>query len=141
MKRFDKDQDRKLRYSEFCDAFLPVDSFHASLLAKKAPLTMYPISALPKSQIFYPETCDMFINTFSLHIKNEIEAEKLRIDTQRKAGYSAHEAFSILDSNGDQFIDKEDVSAVILPITCSFTSCANTLCATACTSQIKSCAR
>lgn len=109
MKRFDKDQDRKLRYSEFCDAFLPVDSFHASLLAKKAPLTMYPISALPKSQIFYPETCDMFINTFSLHIKNEIEAEKLRIDTQRKAGYSAHEAFSILDSNGDQFIDKEDL--------------------------------
>lgn len=42
MKRFDKDGDDRLRYSEFCDAFLPGDSFHASLLAKKAPLTMYP---------------------------------------------------------------------------------------------------
>jgi hypothetical protein len=36
-KRFDKDSDHLLRYSEFCEAFLPVDNFHASLLAKKAP--------------------------------------------------------------------------------------------------------
>ena len=38
MARFDQDGDRKLRYSEFCQAFLPQDSFHASLLAKKAPM-------------------------------------------------------------------------------------------------------
>ena len=37
MKRFDKDNDGMLRYSEFCEAFLPIDSFHASMLAKKAP--------------------------------------------------------------------------------------------------------
>lgn len=41
MRRYDKDDDAKLRYSEFCDAFLPIDSFHASLLAKKPPLQMY----------------------------------------------------------------------------------------------------
>lgn len=41
MKRYDKDEDGRLRYSEYCDAFLPTDSFHASLLAKKAPLHMY----------------------------------------------------------------------------------------------------
>jgi len=41
MKRYDKDEDGRIRYSEFCDAFLPIDSFHASLLAKKAPLHMY----------------------------------------------------------------------------------------------------
>ena len=39
--RYDKDEDGKLRYSEFCDSFLPTDAFHASLLAKKAPLHMY----------------------------------------------------------------------------------------------------
>ena len=37
MKRFDKDQDSHLKYSEFCEAFLPVDSYHASYLAKKTP--------------------------------------------------------------------------------------------------------
>jgi Ca2+-binding EF-hand superfamily protein len=39
MERFDRDKDGAVRYSEFCDAFLPIDSFHASLLAKKAPLS------------------------------------------------------------------------------------------------------
>jgi hypothetical protein len=33
--RFDKDRDSTLRYAEFCEAFLPVDSFYATLLAKK----------------------------------------------------------------------------------------------------------
>ena len=42
MKRFDKDGDNKLRYSEFADAFLPADTFHGSLLSNKGPLTMYP---------------------------------------------------------------------------------------------------
>ena len=49
MQRFDKDKDNNLRYSEFCDAFLPIDSFHASLLAKKAPLTVVPMSSIPRS--------------------------------------------------------------------------------------------
>jgi Ca2+-binding EF-hand superfamily protein len=41
IKRYDKDEDGRLKYSEFCDSFLPTDQFHASLLAKKAPLSMY----------------------------------------------------------------------------------------------------
>lgn len=40
MCRYDKDKDGRLKYSEFCDSFLPIDPFHASLLAKKAPLQM-----------------------------------------------------------------------------------------------------
>jgi hypothetical protein len=64
MKRFDKDGDNKLRYSEFCDAFLPADTFHGSLLAKKAPLTMYPQSLMPSGQVFYPETVSMFLHTW-----------------------------------------------------------------------------
>lgn len=78
MKRFDKDQDGRLRYSEFCDAFLPVDSFHASLLAKKAPLTMYPITSIPKNQVFYPETSQLFLQAWTVHLQNELEAAKLR---------------------------------------------------------------
>lgn len=49
MQRFDKDKDNHLRYSEFCDAFLPIDSFHASLLAKKAPLSAIPLANVPRS--------------------------------------------------------------------------------------------
>jgi len=38
MKRFDKDEDGRLRYSEFCAAFLPTDPFHNQLLSKKGPM-------------------------------------------------------------------------------------------------------
>ena len=37
MKIFDKDNDGYLKYSEFCDAFLPLDTAHASQLAAKPP--------------------------------------------------------------------------------------------------------
>jgi hypothetical protein len=60
MKRYDKDEDNNLKYSEFCDAFLPTDSFHAGLLAKKAPLHMHYIQ-IPREKIFYPETRELFV--------------------------------------------------------------------------------
>jgi len=37
LKVFDKNQDGRLKYSEFCDAFLPLDTVHASRLAQKPP--------------------------------------------------------------------------------------------------------
>ena len=49
-----------------------------------------------------------------MHISNEIAAEKLRIDTQKKIGFNANEAFNLIDQNNDRFIDKEDVSAFSL---------------------------
>ena len=81
MARFDQDNDRKLRYSEFCQAFLPQDSFHASLLAKKAPLTIYPTSMLGRQDIFYPETVELFLQAWTTHLQNEIQAEQLRVLT------------------------------------------------------------
>lgn len=78
MKRYDKDEDGKLKYSEFCDAFLPTDSFHASLLAKKAPLHMYHMQ-VSKEKVFYPETKELFCLSFKTHINNEREAERLRL--------------------------------------------------------------
>jgi hypothetical protein len=67
MKRYDKDEDGKLRYSEFCDAFLPTDEFHASLLAKKAPLHMYQHTE-SKNQIFYADTRQLFVNLWQIHL-------------------------------------------------------------------------
>lgn len=111
MARFDQDNDRKLRYSEFCQAFLPQDSFHASLLAKKAPMTMYPQSMVPRVHIFYPETTELFLQAWTTHLQNEIQAEQLRLLTHKKSNFSAHQAFKVIDQNGDSYIDKEDMRA------------------------------
>lgn len=84
IKRYDKDEDNRIRYSEFCDAFLPIDSFHASLLAKKAPLHMYHVT-LSQEKVFYPETRDLFIVAWKTHLRNEGEAEKIRYQVQSNA--------------------------------------------------------
>jgi Ca2+-binding EF-hand superfamily protein len=34
-KRYDKDQDGRIRFSEFCDAFTPADAYYATLLNRR----------------------------------------------------------------------------------------------------------
>ena len=103
MKRFDKDGDSLLRYSEFCEAFLPVDSFHASLLAKKAPV-ISPTSLYPFAQ----STIDIYREVWALHLRNEMLIERMRFDN--RGSILMQSAFEIVDSNKDGYIDKEDVS-------------------------------
>ena len=74
MMRYDKDEDGRVRYSEFCDAFLPTDQFHASLLAKKAPLHMHHMET-QVDRIFYPETMFFITHCWNTHINNERKAE------------------------------------------------------------------
>jgi hypothetical protein len=93
MHRYDKDKDNYLRYSEFCDAFLPIDSFHASLLAKKTPATAAHLSHVPRVQVFYPETRRIFLETWKLLYISELEVEKMRVGCSRKHNFSSHDAF------------------------------------------------
>lgn len=71
---------------------------------------MYPQSHVPKEQVFYPETTELFLQAWTTHLQNEIQAEQLRILTQKKTAFSAHQAFNLIDSNKDGFLDKDDVS-------------------------------
>ena len=80
------------------------------MLAKKAPITVHPLARIPKEQLFYPETTELFLQAWTQHLQNEIKAEQLRVLTQKKANFSAIQAFKIIDSNSDGFIDKDDVS-------------------------------
>jgi Ca2+-binding EF-hand superfamily protein len=37
LKRFDRIEEDRLKYADFCDAFIPHDSYHANRLCKKQP--------------------------------------------------------------------------------------------------------
>lgn len=79
MNRYDKDRDGRLKYSEFCDSFLPIDPFHAKLLAKKAPLSVKDAQQMRKDLLFYPETRELLISCWRMHFDHELEAERLRV--------------------------------------------------------------
>ena len=93
-----------LRYSEFCEAFLPVDNFHASLLAKKAPQ----IGVTQTQVMFCPSTMEQYRDVWAVHLRNEMLIEKLRADNGTQI--IMQQAFEILDCNRDKYIDRDDVS-------------------------------
>jgi len=52
--------DARLRYTEFCDAFLPLDPIHASMLVKKESDHMFDLSSIPAEKLFREETMQSF---------------------------------------------------------------------------------
>lgn len=97
--RYDKDRDGRLKYSEFCDSFLPIDPFHASLLAKKAPLQMGSAAqGLRRDLIFYPETRELLVKIWRMHFDHEREAELLRAQMkQSKPRFDLYQCFQLID--------------------------------------------
>ena len=93
-----------LRYSEFCEAFLPVDNFHASLLAKKAPQ----MGVTQTQVMFCPSTMEQYRDVWAVHLRNEMLIEKLRAENGTQI--VIQQAFEILDSNRDKYIDRDAVS-------------------------------
>jgi Ca2+-binding EF-hand superfamily protein len=111
MSRYDRDRDGRLRYSEFCDSFLPIDPFHASLLAKKAPLLGgSSLQTLRQELLFYPETRETLIACWRLHFENEREAERLRSHINGSIPrLDLYQCFQEIDSKSDGYIDTQEV--------------------------------
>lgn len=118
MSRYDRDRDGRLRYSEFCDSFLPIDPFHASLLAKKAPLLGgTALQTLRQELLFYPETRETLIACWRLHFENEREAERLR--SQISGSFprlDLYQCFQEIDSKNDGYIDTQEVIPFFLTL-------------------------
>ena len=50
-RRFDRDQDSKLLYSDFCEAFTPKDEYHAHTLNQRKPKYLHN-KEMPKKNYF-----------------------------------------------------------------------------------------
>jgi hypothetical protein len=113
MNRYDKDRDGRLKYSEFCDSFLPLDPFHAKLLAKKAPLNVR--EAPRRDLLYYPETRELLIACWRMHFEHEIEAERLRVLFQKNnPNFDGYSCFSLIDGKGDGMIDTQEVKDLMI---------------------------
>lgn len=75
VKRYDKDMDHRLRFSEFCEAFLPLDSYYSNLVNRR---TSNDVRGYAKDDCFLTSTKLEFRNVWRSHFKNEVFAESLR---------------------------------------------------------------
>jgi Ca2+-binding EF-hand superfamily protein len=111
VKRYDRNQDGKLRYSEFVDAFTPKSVLHSSTLnARKG---YYSQLGYPKNEYFTRDTRDLFARTFKTHFSVETSYEYLRKRLFRRPGFNASDAFSACDYDKNGYITRDEFKTIL----------------------------
>ena len=111
VKRYDRNQDGRLRYSEFCDAFTPKSLGHASLLnSRKA--TYLPLG-YPRPEYFVRDTRELYLQTLKVHLSLEASAEFVRKRLFRR-GFSVSDAFSACDADRNGYITRNEFKNILL---------------------------
>ena len=73
VRRYDKDGDGRMLYSDFCDAFTPADEGLANALQRRPAIHIQ--NGYCRTHFFSMETRNMFLSTFRLHFTVEESAE------------------------------------------------------------------
>jgi hypothetical protein len=74
--RYDTNGDRRIRFSEFCKAFEPSDSYYAALLNRRP--SNGPNSHMRRSDCFLSSTKEEFKHVWRTHFNGESAAEGIR---------------------------------------------------------------
>ncbi len=111
VKRYDRNGDGRLFYSEFSDALMPKSaSISTSLQLRRAH---YSILRAPRSDYFSSYTRDLFFKTLRVHFNVEASAENLRRRLLRRPGFSATDAFTAVDSDRNGFITRDEFKRIL----------------------------
>jgi len=101
--RYDRDSDRRLKFSEFCSAFTPLDEKRKREVERRGQT----------SQEMSQKTFLMFRNLWVTHIKIEQQAEYVRSRLSKRATFNVFDAFKAVDANNDGKITKRELKAAI----------------------------
>ena len=102
MRRFDADNDGKLRFSDFAEALSPKQSDYLELLTRREAVNSDLQYRL--RELFATETLLQLKAVFTLHLENEVTIEMLRKRLSNNLKFNYHDAFEVLDINEDSFI-------------------------------------
>ena len=96
-RRFDRDNDSKILFSDFCEAFTPKDTYYAHQLNNRRAKYLHK-SEIPKKNYFCEPTRDIFFQCFKRHfeIDEKIEVAKKRLT--RRPSFNIHDAFACVDN-------------------------------------------
>ncbi len=111
-KRYDRNRDGRLTYSEFCDALVPLDPYYARQVNYRRENG---IRAPPyaKDDVFRYGTKLDFKDLLKAHFRAEDESEYQRQKLQRRPYFSVSEAFRTCDLNQTGTISKYELKDLI----------------------------
>lgn len=111
VRRYDRNSDGRLLYSEFSDAFTPKSTSHALILTGRSAYYIH--HSYPKNEFFTRETRDLFLRTLRTHFSVEESAEYLRKRLLRRPGFSAHDAFTACDKDRNGYITRDEFKSIL----------------------------
>ena len=111
VRRWDKNSDGRLRYSEFCDAFTPKSSSHSLTLTSRSAYYLH--HSYPKNEYFTRDTREQLLKTFKVHFSVEESAELLRKRLMRRPNFSAHDAFTACDTDKNGYITRDEFKNIL----------------------------
>ena len=111
VRRYDADNDGRVRYSDFCDAFSPKDVYYADLLAQRRPV--HTQTFMRRDAYFHASTRDQLRFTWRAHLNVESSSERLRQRLYRRPHFSAHEAFKACDVEDRGFLTRTELRGLL----------------------------
>lgn len=112
VRRYDRDGDGRILYSDFCDAFTPTcESVARDLLRRPAFHVQH---GYCRTHFFGHETRGMLLSAFRTHFSVEEQAEQLRQRLQRRPGFRAHDCFQALDWNSNGYLCVDEIRRVMV---------------------------
>ena len=97
VRRFDRDMDSKILYSDFCESFTPKDPYYAHAVNQRKPKYIH-VKEVPKKYYFSDDTRDYFFQLFKTHFQTEEKVELAKKKVSRSHTFTVHDAFSALDT-------------------------------------------
>jgi len=108
-RRYDKNSDGRLRYSEFCSAFTPKSTSHAMTLTSRSAYFIHN-SHYAKTEYFTRDTRDLYLRT---HFSVEESAELLRKRLSRRPYFNAHDAFTAVDQDRNGYLTRDEFKSIL----------------------------
>jgi len=102
IRRFDKNGDGKLRFSDFGEGFVPMQNEYARLLKNRGAINGDLFFDL--RSLWTQTTVRQFKNIILLHLETEAVVEALRQKLAREEDFNFKEAFERIDYDGDGFL-------------------------------------
>lgn len=111
VRRYDKNGDGRILYSDFCDAFTPSDEGIAMGLKRRPAHHIQ--HGYCRTHFFSQETRDMFLGMFRSHFTIEESAELLRKRLARRPNFNVHESFQAIDRDSNGFLTSTELRRLL----------------------------
>jgi Ca2+-binding EF-hand superfamily protein len=111
VKRYDRNLDGRIHFSEFSEAFTPKNASYATTLQLRRP--HYSVLRVNRLDYFTSYTRELFFKTLRVHFSVEASAENLRRRLLRIPGFSTSDAFAAVDSDRDGYITRDEFRGIL----------------------------